>query len=88
MICSRDTIVLALLIAATAASALIAGSGNQPASLLTGAMTIAIATFKMRVIAYEFMEVASAPLILRVFITSWLLIMTAMLILIYGMGAR
>lgn len=84
MAVSRATITLFALIIATALSSLAAWQGDYKASLAIGAITIVVAALKMWLIAYEFMEVRTAPLILRVFISGWVVIVTISLLAIHS----
>lgn len=83
---SRATGVLFILLSATGLTAIVAWPGSDTAPLYISIATIGIAALKMRLIAFEFMEVSTAPLILRVFITGWLSIVTAALITLYHFG--
>ncbi|MEJ7932850.1 cytochrome C oxidase subunit IV family protein [Sphingobium sp. AN558] len=83
MLVNRETFILSMLLLATAATALVAWPGGSEQSLLISVSTIAIAAFKMRLIAYEFMEVRTAPLILRIFITVWLVAVPLTLVALY-----
>ncbi|WP_422785782.1 cytochrome C oxidase subunit IV family protein [Rhizorhabdus argentea] len=83
---SRATGVLFILLAATGLTAITAWPGSNIAPLYISIVTIGIAAFKIRMIAFEFMEVGTAPLILRVFVMGWLAIVTAALITLYNFG--
>lgn len=83
---NRASGVLFILLAATALTSIVAWPGSNVAPLYIGIATIGIAAFKARLIAFEFMEVGTAPLILRVFITGWITIVTLALMTLYALG--
>ena len=83
---SRATGVLLILLSATGLTAIVAWPGSDIAPHYISIAAIGIAAFKIRLIAFEFMEVRTSPLVLRSFITGWLTIVTAALITLYHFG--
>lgn len=83
---NRAAGVLLILLAATAITAVVAWPVSNIDPIHVSIATVGIAAFKIRMIAFEFMEVSNAPLVLRVFVTSWIAIVTATLMTLYCLG--
>lgn len=81
---STNIRVLLLLLIATAATFQI--SGEASIGFYAGTGTLVIAYLKGRLIALDFMELRHAPLVWRLAIEGWLLLVSAMLLTVYWLG--
>ncbi|MDQ4420383.1 cytochrome C oxidase subunit IV family protein [Sphingobium sp. DEHP117] len=82
----RLLIVWAVLVAATLASFVIGEDAKHQA--MTTAAILAIAFFKARLVLQEFMEVNTAPILLRVITDAWVLGVGALLIAVPFVASR
>jgi hypothetical protein len=76
-----------LLILVVATAAAFALRGNEAAGLVVGLSTLAIAWLKGRLVVLDFMELRHAPRLWRGLVEGWLLLVTALLIGFYALGA-
>ena len=58
------------------------------AGIAPGVVTVALAYFKGRLVILEFMEIRHAPKLWRGILEGWLLIVSAAILLVYGIGPR
>lgn len=75
---------LLILLAATAATFWM--RSDDLVGLSIGISTIAIACFKGRLVILDFMELRHAPVIWRVLMEGWLLLVASLILLFYYLG--
>jgi hypothetical protein len=80
---SRLTVMWLLLVVATCVSF----EAGSVAARYAGGVVLLVAFLKVRIVMFEFMEVAHAPRVLRLFCDGWILVLLIALTAMYAMQA-
>lgn len=86
---SKETIVWVFLVALTLLTALLSDSYNPSSPdlfKLTGVGLVLLAFFKVRFVVMYFMEISNAPILLRLIMDAWAIVLLIAIVSLYSLG--